>query len=244
MSKKKQVGFLDENGQPKKKGKNKNKDKGQSGFYKRCYEDHPQLSLLNGTIIGGSCSNPMVKDADVYVGLDYGMTYRASRYPWRDNQGGPIEFLFRVTDMSAPSDPNEFKLMVDWIGGQLEAGKRVHIGCIGGHGRTGTLIAALVAKFCKEEDAIAWVREHYCKKAVESKAQIDFLKKYYFVKDAIPTKSYSHSGKASTFTSFGSDYGEKYYTPSYNSGSVTHGNFGSKKRDMRITCVQSSGAIW
>jgi hypothetical protein len=52
------------------------------------------------------------------------------------------------------------------------AGKFVEIGCIGGHGRTGTVLAAM-ATFCgvKPKQAVKWVRKHYCDEAVETEQQ-------------------------------------------------------------------------
>ncbi len=51
-------------------------------------------------------------------------------------------------------------------------GKRVAMYCMGGHGRTG-YIAALVLHLRGEEDPIEYIREKYCKSAVESRSQID-----------------------------------------------------------------------
>ena len=73
--------------------------------------------------------------------------------------------------MQAPKDAVEFKKMVVWLKEQGQAGKKIHIGCIGGHGRTGTLLAALVKEVTGNVDAIAYVRKNYCAKAVESNSQ-------------------------------------------------------------------------
>jgi hypothetical protein len=75
----------------------------------------------------------------------------------------------------------------------LHDGKSIHVGCIGGHGRTGTVLTAIMAELTEKTDAIQWVRAHYCKKAVESEEQVDFLVKHYGVTTAKPTKTYSSS---------------------------------------------------
>lgn len=51
-------------------------------------------------------------------------------------------------------------------------GYRVEVGCIGGHGRTGTALA-MMATLCgvKPDEAVKWVRENYCKHAVETEQQ-------------------------------------------------------------------------
>ena len=41
--------------------------------------------------------------------------------------------------MEAPSNVARFKKLVTWVCTQLQDGKTVHIGCIGGDGRTGEI---------------------------------------------------------------------------------------------------------
>ena len=158
-----------------------------------CYHSHPPLKLPGSELViyGGSCISPAVKDADVYIGFDAGMTFTRRQYPWNDG----AEVFFKISDMSAPSDAEEFKKLVAWTVGQLEEGKKVHCGCIGGHGRTGTFLAALVSVF-GEKDAIQYVRKNYCKRAVESTAQVQFLVKHFGVTPAEGHKS-SSTGKSS-----------------------------------------------
>ena len=123
-------------------------------------------------IYGGSLHAPVVKDADVYIGFDAGsMRFTERSWPWKQGD----EFLFKIKDMSVPGEARG----VQEAGrldakAQLEAGKKVHCGCIGGHGRTGTFLAALVSEF-GEKDAISYVRKNYCQKAVESSSQVKFL---------------------------------------------------------------------
>ena len=161
---------------------------------KKCYESHPALKLPGTELViyGGSCCDPIVKDADVYIGFDVGMRFTERHWPWKKGN----EVLFKITDMCAPSKPDEFKKLVDWTLKQLEAGRKVHCGCIGGHGRTGTFLAALVSVM-GEKDAIAYVRKHYCHKTVESSAQIDFLVKHFGVKPAKATRAYTSESSSS-----------------------------------------------
>ena len=144
----------------------------------RCYESHPVLSILGGKIVGGACSAPLVNDSHIHIGFDHSMALTARRFPWSPG----TEFLYPITDMQAPDHPESFAKLVDYILAELAAGKKIHLGCIGGHGRTGTVLAAVVAKGMGIKDAITWVRENYCVKAVESKAQVDFLVKNFGVK--------------------------------------------------------------
>lgn len=50
--------------------------------------------------------------------------------------------------------------------------------CQGGHGRTGTalsIVCSLLGIIPENEDPVKWVRAKYCKKAVESDAQLNYL---------------------------------------------------------------------
>jgi hypothetical protein len=58
---------------------------------------------------------------------------------------------------------------------RARSGQDVEVGCIGGHGRTGTALACLaVPADHPAPDAVAWVRASYCPKAVETPAQEAF----------------------------------------------------------------------
>lgn len=145
----------------------------------RCYESHPVLKIGKGKLYGGSASHPVVKDADVYVSLQSGSTSGRISDPW--DKHVVTEVQYSIKDMEAPSNVARFKKLVTWLCTQLHEGKTVHVGCIGGHGRTGTLLSAIVAEALEIPDAIQYVRTHYCGKVVESKAQIQFLMKHYGV---------------------------------------------------------------
>ena len=166
-----------------------------------CYLTHPPLTIpgTDKVIYGGSCSSPVVKDADVYIGFDWVMKFGHKAFPWNSGE----EFLFEIKDMGVPTDVSNFKKMVDWTLTQLQHGRTVHCGCIGGHGRTGTFLSALCA-VAGEKDAITYVRKNYCKKAVESSTQSAFLAKHFGVKEVEgyketaaykSTHSYSKGGK-------------------------------------------------
>lgn len=159
-----------------------------SNLPKRCYMSHPPLVIGDYKIYGGSCIDPIVTDADIYVGFDYGMAKSHKAYPWEEGES----FLFPIQDMGVPKDPEQFKKLVDWIAVQLIAKKKIHLGCIGGHGRTGMVLAALVKVMLGEKDAIQYVRKHYCTKAVESAAQVTFLRTHFEVSTAKGHKEFDH----------------------------------------------------
>lgn len=59
---------------------------------------------------------------------------------------------------------------------KAKAGYWVEVGCIGGHGRTGTVLACMaVLGGVSHRKAVQWVRQNYCKDAVECKEQAWFV---------------------------------------------------------------------
>ena len=160
------------------------------GLYKSCYHTHPKLLIGGGTLYGGSCISPLITDADVYIGLDSGMHVQ-QYFPW---ERSVEQVLYPITDMCAPSDPKAFAKLVDYVCNQLHDGKHVHAGCIGGHGRTGTLFSAVFSVINGDKDAITTVRKLYCKKAVESSSQINFLHKHFGITKVDATKEHGGTG--------------------------------------------------
>ena len=49
------------------------------------------------------------------------------------------------------------------------------MGCLGGHGRTGTALAACWSTWFVAEEAVSRVRATYGEKAVETNEQMDFV---------------------------------------------------------------------
>ena len=194
-----------------------------STVYSKCSHSHPALKLPGTDFVvhGGSCYDPIIPDADIYIGFDGGMRMSPKSYPWN----GGTEVLFKITDMCAPSDPAEFKKLIKWSKEQIDAGKKIHAGCIGGHGRTGTYLAALVSLY-GEKDAIEYVRKNYCEKAVETGSQINFLVKHFGVVKADPSKAHAAH-----------DYGSK-------GGTVIPIKPSLSGRPMIFAPMENKGSIW
>ena len=92
----------------------------------------------------------------------------------------------------------KFRRIIDEVGKQWEKGREViEIGCLGAHGRTGTVLAGLLIKYenMGAEEAINAVRERHCKTAVESHCQKVMVYEYAGEAPpkapAISTKTYS-----------------------------------------------------
>jgi hypothetical protein len=155
----------------------------------KCYTSHPPLPIqYEGEtyyVRGGSCLNHPPEDTTVFIGFDQGMRLTTRRYPWEPGH----EIHYPIPDMGVPHNASTFKAMVKWIAEQVVAGEVVYMGCIGGHGRTGLVMSALVHEMTGEIDATTYVRKHYCKKAVESTSQVNWLNKHFGIKPVTPTKS-------------------------------------------------------
>lgn len=167
----------------------KQKSFGFNGSGAACYWSHPALGIGEFKVYGGNCGNPAHLDCDVYVALQSGSSVGLP-FPWEPGFGKIVQVMYPVQDMHAPKNPEEFKQLVGWLCNQVQEGKKVHIGCIGGHGRTGLVLSAIVASMLPDEpDAIEYVRKNYCERAVESDAQVRFLVKHFKCKDSVGYKS-------------------------------------------------------
>lgn len=157
-----------------------------SSYYSK-YEEKPPLNFeLEGkpvTIYGGSCHHPIIEDADVYVSLDMEQPVYYWEQPWYDNEGKK-HLRFPILDMFIPNNSEDFKSCIAQIQYYLTEGKKVHVGCIGGHGRTGMVLSALIQESMGDKlfdekgykiSAIDYVRDNYAIKAVETVPQILFL---------------------------------------------------------------------
>lgn len=162
----------------------------------RCFHTHPPYEVAPGKFIhGGSCCSPAINDMDVHIGFDAGMLSTPRRFPWEPGD----EILFRITDRDVPVSVSQFKNLIAWTAEQIDLGRKVHAGCIGGHGRTGTFFAALRRHMTGDMDSITHVRENYCKKAVESKKQVDWLNEQFGITKQPPTdKAHTHTTHKTT----------------------------------------------
>jgi hypothetical protein len=81
-------------------------------------------------------------------------------------------------DFGVP-DPNKLTSALQRLLVRARRGELVEIGCIGGHGRTGSALACLaVLTGTPPHAAVEWVRATYCSDAVETDAQREFVERY------------------------------------------------------------------
>lgn len=150
-----------------------------------CYNTHKPLKVGERVVQGGSCIYPPQKGIDVYIGLDRGMNPLKQSTPWEGNLVQSYSLF--IPDMGVPADTKTFIKMIDWMA-LIPKEKRIHVGCIGGHGRTGMVLSALVSVAIGEVDAISYVRDNYCIKAVESQSQVEYLYKVFGIKKVNSSK--------------------------------------------------------
>ncbi|QHJ74593.1 hypothetical protein VH22019_00029 [Vibrio phage VH2_2019] len=145
----------------------------------RCWNQHPALIIpvdgIDYEVWGGSCQTPPHESVDIFVGLDQNMAATSRGYPWREG----TQIHFEIKNMGVPRDVEEFKALIIYLADQVLVGRTVYVGCIGGHGRTGLVLAALYYQLTGDKKAIKIVRETYCGKAVETAEQCNWLKEHY-----------------------------------------------------------------
>lgn len=136
------------------------------------FERHRHRSLVvlpDGTKVtaasfGGPDPYARQRPPDFGLYLDQGW-----QPPW------PCEHL-DWPDFGVPEDPSAVVAALRSLLERARSGGRVEVGCLGGHGRTGTALACL-AVLCGRPapQAVDWVRANYCPAAVETEEQEAFV---------------------------------------------------------------------
>ena len=92
--------------------------------------------------------------------------------------GQPVTFLVPIMDYGVPVDLDNVNDVVVKVLRLLADNERpVYVGCLGGQGRTG-LFLALLAKAVGVSDPVAYVRENFNPKAIETEAQEEYVDLY------------------------------------------------------------------
>lgn len=90
---------------------------------------------------------------------------------------GPFEDCFHIPDFSVPEDIKHFWVTVFRMCKILIKDKQMLVGCRGGIGRTGLMMASIFSVFEKGDPVVA-VREEYLPYAVETAKQEAFVRKF------------------------------------------------------------------
>ena len=102
--------------------------------------------------------------------------------PWGEEAGDfPLVYV-PWPDYGTPDNPHAVADVAVWTLQQIAANKVVETGCMGGHGRTGTFLACLLAaQGIHPGEAIRRVRDEYCSEAVETDKQCDLVASTYAI---------------------------------------------------------------
>lgn len=209
--------------------------KGSNGgtFYSKCRHYHVKTDLGNGVFIYPSSSNSSRTNGDSTAPTpDFGLYADTCWKPtWRN------EFIL-WPDMSLPTNKETTAEQIKDAYLRAKNGEVVEIGCIGGHGRTGTILACMYVYASWDnkdpiplspEDAIKKVHSDYCKEAVETKTQEWFVAWFsnHFFGTTLPEEPQnSHSSSSTTYSTgyAGQDSWESFCTPSEHYKMIEAGN--------------------
>lgn len=108
------------------------------------------------TVISKNLSKVFMKEMNNIQDLDL----KGVLIHWRD--GDVIELK-----------KNFWELLIE----EIRLQKRdVYVGCVGGHGRTGTVLSILAGLLGVSKDPVKFIRKNYCEKAVETVVQLEYIK--------------------------------------------------------------------
>lgn len=89
----------------------------------------------------------------------------------------PAEIVFPIKDFSVPQAKDVDRVLPMIMDAVMDPQNMVYVGCMGGWGRTG-LMLSIIAKAWGIPEPIKYVRNVYSHKAVETKAQEQFVEDY------------------------------------------------------------------
>ena len=85
--------------------------------------------------------------------------------------------LIEWRDFGLPEDEESAARKIEAAFGRARRGELVEVGCLGGRGRTGTVLACMaVLAGVSSADAVAWVRDAYRPEAVETAEQEEWVR--------------------------------------------------------------------
>jgi protein-tyrosine phosphatase len=127
------------------------------------HDDVVDVTLPDGTRVRASSILDRLEDDEQ---RDFGL-YLDER--WQPTW--PAEVI-EWPDLGLPADPEGAAAHIRKAFARAQAGERVEVGCLGGLGRTGTVLACMaVLAGIRAPEAVTWVRSNYNSAAVETPEQ-------------------------------------------------------------------------
>lgn len=134
--------------------------------------------------IGRHVLTPPVPDFGIYLASGWrellGKSWTNGSYLRRLAQERPYPALVRDWLDAGTIATRDLNQLVEICLSKMRHGKMIDIGCAAGHGRTGTLLACLIARIehLPGQEAIREARTRYCPQAVETIQQEQSVRKY------------------------------------------------------------------
>ena len=154
-------------------------------FYPLHSHVHQRIACIPGTLLASQYTTQRaVIDLGIYLDYSWLSRFEVATYQSRFLSAwgpkSPALLLVNWPDFDT-INLDLYAHLVSYAVRALNAGKVVEVGCFGGHGRTGTLVAGILAKATgmKGGDAINLLRNTYCYKAVETQSQQLLVKNTY-----------------------------------------------------------------
>lgn len=145
---------------------------------------------------------------DVGVYLDRGWIDKRSvpflsNTDWSPSAEGSIDVIYVNWPDHGTIPEVNLKLLVSHIMALVTEGKRVEIACWGGHGRTGTLAAALLASANPDltsKEVIKRIKDGYCKEVIETTGQENMIARFLGEEEQAPLPFKTEPSKATPST--------------------------------------------
>lgn len=168
--------------------------------YKECHKGF--IEIVPGLFLGRKrdLTTENTKNIDVLIPLD-----SLNGEIWDLGYRGEIMYLPVVDKSVLPLDIEE--IYAQKIVDLLAKGKKINLFCIGGHGRTGYIASIVLAKL-GYKDPIGFIRDNYCKEAIESNSQVIAIADYLGdeeLKKKYEIKAFVYSG-ASVWYDYQDDF--------------------------------------
>jgi hypothetical protein len=118
----------------------------------------PDNTIVEGSALRRGSDDATAPDFGLYLDHRWAPTWPHDTIEW--------------ADYGLPTNSSDADSKIRAAFARARAGEHVEVGCLGGTGRTGTVLACMaVLSGVPAAEAIEWVRQHYKRGAVETPAQ-------------------------------------------------------------------------
>jgi hypothetical protein len=141
----------------------------------------PDGTRVRASSISDRCVDDPGRTFGLYLDARWEPTWTATVIDWED--------------VGLPENPELAAQQIAEAFGRARRGGLVEVGCLGGSGRTGTVLACMaVLAGVPPARAVAWVRASYRPEAVETAGQEAWVQWFAEWVDAHPEATASHAG--------------------------------------------------